>query len=551
MAESKLKKAVHFLKIGAGLEGRGCLRQWYLATGQYIPRVYGERVDNPDGTSWCDKQFFCSLAVVLYFVFFSGIFGISANAFPVVIFLYTIFKCPLRYRVCYSIVLYGNNKPRDDFPDILFSDKDSNVMETTDSTLFSNKTIDSLLTFEHYSKLVLFLSAFSSFISYLLFFTAFTRLYMWQHFKRLFQGNYKKEFRLTLWWKTKWSEWMGEPAPLDEEHIQPLHPFNDDDYPNPVGERQPLLHKPDNCTSTQLKWKEVPSYAGILLVNILINCALFVVFIKYGVMVSDDQTPLQYKKDVSYYYMIEFWEAVVLFCFVYSLCCTLSSCFLFSKLAYGIQRKCTSIVNYLEDINKPNDELQSIRSFVRVDANIHPNTARLIYLQYRDDHFIKVAKKTLRLFELWFFVHWILYIISSFFTLNLFLESIILRTDANFPFPKKGNTGIPFRTPEIVLLGLYCASNCLFFLYPCLRAAAITESRQALIRKINKQYSGYQHLISEAPELKDKFINYLKNQDFGFKLQIMCAKVPFGYNVAYVSILISAFGILFKVATSV
>ena len=572
MPESNcLKETVPFLKIITGMIGRIFLRLWYLVTGQYIPPVYiqaEDRVENPDGNiatrfqNWCDEKliFFCvgncgkfsSIVVLVYFVLCSGIFGMLANAIPVVLFLYIYKNCSLDYRICYSIVLYGNNKTGD-FPNIVLIDEDSNGK--ADSSLFSNKTIDNLLMFEDYSKLVLFLSSFSSFISYLLFFTAFTRLYLWQHVKRLAQENYKKEFRPTLWWKQKWSIWMGQRAPSDEEElIQPLHPFNDDDYPNLVGERQPLLLKPDNCTSTQLKWKEVPSYAGILLVNILINCALFAVFINYGVMVSDDKTPLQYKKKLSYKTIS--WEKVVLGCFVYSQCCTLSSCFLFSKLAYGIQRKCTSIVNYLEDIDKPNNELENVRSFVAHVVNenisdINDNTVRLLYLQCRDDHFIKVAKKTLRLFELWFFVHWILYIITSFFTLNLFLESLLLRTDARLLVPNKAKPGIPFSTQEIALLGLYCASNCLFFLYPCLRAAAITESRQALIRKINMRYSKHRHLIKEAPELKDKFINYLKNQDFGFKLQIMCAKVPFGYNVAYVSILISAFGILFKVATSV
>lgn len=47
-------------------------------------------------------------------------------------------------------------------------------------------------------------------------------------------------------------------------------------------------------------------------------------------------------------------------------------------------------------------------SLLELSKNIPPNTARLFYLQKRDNHFIKVSKRTLRLFELWFFVHWVL-----------------------------------------------------------------------------------------------------------------------------------------------
>ena len=51
-------------------------------------------------------------------------------------------------------------------------------------------------------------------------------------------------------------------------------------------------------------------------------------------------------------------EVTVFATYVYSLFCTLSSCSIFSKLALGIQRKCTDIAKYLKNVDIP--EVQAV-----------------------------------------------------------------------------------------------------------------------------------------------------------------------------------------------
>ena len=114
---------------------------------------------------------------------------------------------------------------------------------------------------------------------------------------------------------------------------------------------------------------------------------------------------------------------------------------------------------------------------------------KLYYLQERDKHFSRIAKKTIKVFERWFFFHWVLYIVSSFLSLSLFLETIIhyIQFDGSLPNQKKVTTGIDFHPLEIIFRGLFSASNnCLFFLYPCVHAASITDSRNAQICHINQ-----------------------------------------------------------------
>ena len=105
------------------------------------------------------------------------------------------------------------------------------------------------------------------------------------------------------------------------------------------------------------------------------------------------------------------------------------------------------------------------------DSKLH---VKLYYLQKRDRHFSKVAKKSLKVFEHWLFFHWILYIVASFLSLSLFLEAIIHYIDSSLPSQRRVTTGIDFHPLKIIFLGLFSASNCLFFLlYPFIRAAKL------------------------------------------------------------------------------
>ena len=514
--------------------GRILIQIWYLLMGQYVPRVYTFQ------RKWKSKLL--SSLFVIKFIFFSGFICVTLNTFPTVMLLYNYVNCPIKYyRVCYSIMLHGKTADSISIPDIVLRDA---------YNLNSSDTQDDLKTFEELSKVVLLLTSFSSTISYILFYVVLGKLYFWPHFKNITQDNYNEEFKMWRFIKTKWNPANNEETVRNEN---PLQPFNDDE---PSRRPLPLTNEQDNNTTTQLTWKEARSYTGVLLANILLNLALFGVFL-YGQYLHHKKTLTNEASSSSAPDgILKIYEIIVFAAFMYSLFCTLASCFLFSKLAYGIQAKYMGIADYLEHVNIPNAQLQQCNQYldrvyraygIDLDFPQLPEiTVKLYYLQERFKHINRVAKSTLKLFELWFLVHWVLYIVSSFCSLSLFLEAIIHSKNTNLS--ESDVDGIGFQLLELVFLGLFSASNCLFFLYPCLRAAAITESRRNLICKINEVYSEYQ-LITQ--ELKDQFVSFLNSRDSGFHLQILCAKVPFGFNIAYISICFSLFAVLLRVSTSI
>ena len=280
------------------------------------------------------------------------------------------------------------------------------------------------------------------------------------------QDNYDEELRIWQYIKTKWNPVNNEDTPRNEK---PLQPFDDtprrgqDDEQNAY--RQPLTREQDNNTTTQLTWKEARSYTGILLANIMINFALFGVCL-YGQYLHHKKTLTNGPSSINNL------EKTVFSAYTYSLFCTLASCFLFSKLAYGIQAKYMGIADYLEHVNIPNNQLQErgviyqyLRRIYRRDfRTTSENYVKLYYLQERVKHINRVAKSTLKLFELWFLVHWVLYIVSSFCSLSLFLEAVAHSIKAHLP--RSNDKGINFQHLELVFLALFSAPNCLLFLYP-------------------------------------------------------------------------------------
>ena len=68
-------------------------------------------------------------------------------------------------------------------------------------------------------------------------------------------------------------------------------------------------------------------------------------------------------------------------------------------------------------------------------------------------------------------------------------------------------------------------------------------ARSTLIKHVSKAEWNNIHLNE-----KDSFITYLNSQDCSFKISIFCAKLPFGLNMAYISIFIGVFGVILKVS---
>lgn len=94
---------------------------------------------------------------------------------------------------------------------------------------------------------------------------------------------------------------------------------------------------------------------------------------------------------------------------------------------------------------------------------------------------------------------------------------------------------------DLVYIGLFMLEHCVLFLYPCFRAASVSEVRSTLIEKISRAQWNNIPL-----DQKEGFCAYLKNQNCDFKIPILCAKIPFGFNIAFISIFFGVFGVILK-----
>ena len=368
-------------------------------------------------------------------------------------------------------------------------------------------TASELEKFSDYAKLVFLFSTASGTISYIvLLIRVLWPRYIWKNIK-----NKRNEGRK--------DDGEDERALLleNEEDPLPLHPFDDNDDNN--------HNDNDNGkTSTRLEKSEGIRFLLFLIINIALVVGMVVVFVS-GLYLHhsnadtiDNSTkyrrhPSEAKKKTGIYDKVQISVIVVYF---YSLFCTISSCFIFSKVMYGIQNKCDNLFT-------SDDETTILK---RIDE---------------DQKFVKMAIATQSPFELWFFIHWVMYIITSFLSVSFLFEAINEKIQGSLPHRQ---AGINFSYYELIFITLFAASNSFFFLYPCIRAAGVTESRKILIRNVSNN-------IDNLNYKKRNFINYLQDQKFSFRLNILCAHVTFDLNIAYISIFIGLLGVLIKVGTSI
>ena len=199
-----------------------------------------------------------------------------------------------------------------------------------------------------------------------------------------------------------------------------------------------------------------------------------------------------------------------------------ASC-IFSKLAYSVTHRCLKLEDSLSNnnVNTP-DGLKTLMD--------------------EDDAFTNMATATLNWFEYWFTVHWVLYTITSFLSIALFLEILMMYLKSGDPKPPTSAVGYSYF--ELWVIALFTIFHCFMFLYPCFKAAAVTVSREKLIKKINEK----RHLDDDR---KQVLIQYLKNKKYGFRISFFCARLRFSFNIAYISIFIGLLGVLLKVTSAV
>ena len=344
------------------------------------------------------------------------------------------------------------------------------------NSLNDKHVIDNLKEFESYAKLVIAFFVVSSALSFIFIIFALACTYKLAWLRRSCRRRQRDE----------------EAHLINHEEAKPLDPF-------PFGEE-------NENTSTRLDLPESLYFDTLFVLNLTILSLCIYFFVQW-----------HYNKPSYYASHVPIGiEGAVFGAYMYSLLCTIVSCFIFSKLAYSVTNRCLKLYDY------------------------YKGDHTLDELLLEDDKFTNMAQATLNFFEYWFTIHWVLYTVTSFLSIALFLDILTKHLQSTFNEPP--DTAIGFSVKELGIVGLFTLQHCFLFLYPCFKAAAVTVSREKLIKKVNalRQERQLNH------EDKQFFIQYLKNKKFGFRISFFCARLRFGFNIAYISIFIGLLGVLLK-----
>ena len=372
--------------------------------------------------------------------------------------------------------------------------------------------------------------------------------------------------------------------PLGEiDETLPLDPFNDESaeylplydikksYKKLIEKSGKIFGKEDDCTNTPLQGERLCHYIVWFIIGLLILITTIVVFFTYQYHDAKNDNPMDYDDDFKMYFGLQISTLIL---HAYALFRSLVSCFIFSKLMYGIQNRCEELELFVyhvhkiyprrsvapsgrqETNNQPDYDMYVIRYLSQYkgqdemtnlasDANIKDSNAKK-YLKKRDKHFVKKALATLSWLQLWFLLHWLLHIISTFMVMTVLVDAVTLHVKARIPHLEPG---VDFHPGEIGFLFMYSLLQCFFLFYPCLRAASVTRTRQRVIREISKKAKDKYSNI--PPEVLNEFIESMKRHRFSFRLRILCARIPFNMNIAYLSIAFGFVGVVVSLITSV
>ena len=204
--------------------------------------------------------------------------------------------------------------------------------------------------------------------------------------------------------------------------------------------------------------------------------------------------------------------------------CSIISCFIFSKVAYAVTIECSAMMKTFRDV---------------CGAAGIPDGFKLKNLHIADNKFQRLSTTSMEPFRFWFTIHWFFYAVTAFASIAYLVETTIsLIYGSLHETCHKDKTQCTLR---ITYVYLFTLEHTVLFLYPCFRAASILSARNTLIRNIcNKDIN--------IPGEKFVFIQYMKKRKCGFLLSIFCARIEFGFNVAYISIFLGLLGIVIKFA---
>lgn len=192
----------------------------------------------------------------------------------------------------------------------------------------------------------------------------------------------------------------------------------------------------------------------------------------------------------------------------------------------------------------PQEQVQLFIHYLERTTSNNENRARRYFmaLKEKDKEYVHMVHNTLQPYGTWFAFHWVLYTITAFMSIAYLAETVVQEL---YGHTHKECHGAHSRVCKLDLayITLFTLEHSILFLYPCFRAAAVTSARTALIKKVSE--TQWNH-IPETVILR--FVQYLKAQKCGFKISILCARLQFGFNIAYISIFLAVFGVVLKLS---
>ena len=236
--------------------------------------------------------------------------------------------------------------------------------------------------------------------------------------------------------------------------------------------------------------------------------------------------------------------------------CAILSCFIFSKMAYAVSSRCLGMERLFSRVNQMvgvprcrrwNEflaELERNHYIKDQDRQViaGSDTPHLTTLKILDRWYVGRMKGSLDPYGTWFAVHWVFYTICAFMSVAYFAETV-LEDLYGYTSKECHSTHNLMCKLDLAYIGLFMLEHCILFLYPCFRAASVTAARYSLIKRVSK--AEWNHI----PTLeKESFCTYLNNYSCSFEISILCARLPFGFNLAYVSIFFGVFGVILKLS---
>uniref|UniRef100_A0A1X7ULG6 Uncharacterized protein n=1 Tax=Amphimedon queenslandica TaxID=400682 RepID=A0A1X7ULG6_AMPQE len=508
-----------------------CSLKWFFyclsfVAFQCVPDVKTPDVKTPDVKTMTHcRKVGCSIFFTIYMWICTIILGLAINLFPTVLLIMDWSLCPINYyNICYTLEFHSSDPKSSKVPIIVLrsEDDDGDYLDRED-------TRTAVQPFNDLAKFTLLSICFSTFVSYFIFIIALIRHYYCNYiycskcrcdYQRL--ANEDNESGDNASESGDNASESGDNASElgDNASIKPVpYPFDNDDDNFFITIDETEAHTTCCCKKRPTNFFY---FYLFLLTNLVFWLAMVILFCitQYGIHKEVKEIGRNITEISK---ILEITSAAAYF---YSHFCTMMSCFIFSKIMYGIQKKIKEQKNESEKIIIPNNN----------DGESISDSVKLQKLIKADEIFLECATKALSCFQFWFFIHWIFYIITSFLTIALSIEALLLIIRAT---QHHIQPGVHFSDAEMCLLAILSFSNVLMFIYPCFQAASITRARKKYIRDLTKKYAK-----TDKKEIVDSYVKYLQSREFGFRLYVGCTHIPFNLNVAYTSILIGAFGIV-------